>query len=168
MRWCCERGLAAIERSFDEVFTNYPSRPLGWLMRAVVLPLGVRRRGPSDALSRACANLLMAPGPQRDRLTVGVQTGTEGGAAKVERAFELVTGCASLRRRMADAGAHDADRALADGLISREEHQALAAAEDAVADAVAVDHFDADMLSPSDREIDGEPERRRLRVSGSS
>ncbi len=168
LRWCCERGFGAIERSFDEVLRNYPSRPLAAFMRAVVLPLGVRRRGPSDALSRRCADLLMEPGAQRERLTPGVHLGTEGGAFKVENAFAHVTACAAVRRRMIEAGERDADRALAAGTITLEERRALEAADRAVTEAVAVDHFDAQMLSPTDREIEEAPSQHRIRVSGSS
>jgi acyl-CoA dehydrogenase len=167
--WCCQSGFATIERSFDEVFRNYPSRVLGGLMRLVVLPLGVRQRGPADLLSRRCADLLMTPGATRERLTAGVHLGGPGdGAWKVERAFELVNGCAAIRRRLADADQQDADAALAAGLIDADEHRALQAADAAVAEAVAVDHFDARTLSPSDEEIEEEPSQRMLKVSGSS
>lgn len=166
--WCCQKGFAAIERSFDEVFRNYPSRVLAGLMRVVVLPLGVRQHGPSDALSRQCADMLMEPGAFRDRLTAGVHLGTSGGAWKVEHAFELVTGCDPIRRRMAEAGVRDPDEALSAGAVSREERRALEAAEEAVAEAVAVDHFDASDLSPSDYDIEEAPSLHKLRASGSS
>ncbi|MEQ8990555.1 MAG: acyl-CoA dehydrogenase, partial [Pseudomonadales bacterium] len=53
--WCCEQGFAAIERSFDRVFSNYPSRALAWCLRALVLPWGRRQRGADDALTREVA-----------------------------------------------------------------------------------------------------------------
>jgi acyl-CoA dehydrogenase len=166
--WCCDSGFATIERSFDEVFRNYPSAALGFLMRGVVLPWGVRERGPADSLSRRCADAITQPGATRDRLTAGVQVGREGGLAKVENAFKLVTGCTAIRERMREAGAEDAEQALARGLISDEEHRALRAADKAVADAVAVDHFDARTLSPSDADLEEEPSRHTLQTSGSS
>ncbi|MEQ9002478.1 MAG: DUF1974 domain-containing protein, partial [Pseudomonadales bacterium] len=167
--WCCEQGFAAIERSFDRVFSNYPSRPLAWCLRALVLPWGRRQRGADDALTRQVAELLMTPGAARERLTAGVFTGTPGdGVAKVELAFERVIAAAPLRRRLDEAGIDDADQALAQGLIDEAERQALTEAEEAVDDAVAVDHFDAATLSPSDADVDAAPERHRLSVSGRS
>ena len=166
--WCCESGFATIERSFDEVFRNYPNRALAWFMRVVVLPLGVRRRGPADVLTRRCAALISEPGPTRERLTEGVQVGEDSGLARVERAFRLVTGCAAIRRRMVEAGIDDADEARSRGIVSDEEHHALQAADQAVAAAVAVDHFDARTLSPSDAEMEQATSRQTLKVSGSS
>ncbi|MFW6093967.1 MAG: acyl-CoA dehydrogenase, partial [Pseudomonadota bacterium] len=149
--WCCEWGFANIERSFDEVFANYPSRALGGFMRAAVLPFGRRRRGPSDALSKQCAELVMTPGAVRDRLTAGVYPGQSGdGVATLEQAFKLVTGSAAIRERMKEAGVADADTAAARDIISEDERRALQAADRAVAEATAVDHFDVETLSPSD------------------
>ena len=177
--WCCESGFATIERSFDEVFRNYPARALGMLMRAVVLPWGVRRRGPADALSRRVADLLTAPGETRERLTAGVYVspsvagggspdGIAGGLEKIELAFRLVTDTAALRRRLAEADVDDVDAARERGLLTAEEARALAAAAEAVTAAVAVDHFDADVLSPSDSELAAPTSRHRLKASGYS
>jgi acyl-CoA dehydrogenase len=167
--WCCDAGFAAIERSFDEVFRNYPSRFIAGLMRMIVLPFGVHQRGPADALSRRCAEALMTPGPTRERLTAGVHPGRPGeGLAKVEHAFELVTGCAALRERVHDANGGDADAALAAGVIDASEHHRLQAADAAVAAAVAVDHFDAESLSPTDLQIEESSSAPLLTVGGSS
>jgi acyl-CoA dehydrogenase len=167
--WCCLSGFATIERAFDRVFNNYPSRPLAWMMRAVVLPWGRRQRGPDDDLTRQVADLIMAPGEVRDRLTTGVFRGTsDDGVGKVEAAFDRVIATAALRRRLDDADVADIDDALVRGLIDPGEHRALADAATAVDDAIAVDHFDAATLSPGDVELDSERQRHRLSVSGRS
>ena len=166
--WCCRRGFAAIERSFGEVFDNYPSRLLAGLMRVVVLPFGRRRRGPSDALSRRCADLVTTPGATRERLTAGVHLGGPGeGAWIVEHAFARVSDCAAIRRRMADAGIDDPDRALEQGVLDADEHRALQAADAAVAEAIAVDDFEPGALSPRERQIEEGPSQ-RLRQAGRS
>jgi acyl-CoA dehydrogenase len=167
--WCCESGYATIERAFDRVFTNYPSRPLAWLLRAVVLPWGRRQRGPNDALTRRVAGLLMESGALRDRLTTGVYTGgADDGAGKVEIAFERVVAAAGLRKRLDEAGVSDLDEAFERGLIDADERQTLRAADAAVAEAIAVDHFDAATLAPSDADLETAPERHRLAASGRS
>ena len=46
-----EAGFATIETRFDEIFANFPNRPVAWLLRFLIQPFGPRRRGPSDALT---------------------------------------------------------------------------------------------------------------------
>ena len=85
-----EQGFATIEARFDEIFANFPNRPVAWLLRFLLLPLGPRRRGPSDRLTQACADILLAPSATRDRLTVDIFHGTgDDGLARLERAFGL-------------------------------------------------------------------------------
>ena len=31
--WCMEAGFATIETRFDEIFANFPNRPVAWLLR---------------------------------------------------------------------------------------------------------------------------------------
>ncbi len=50
VEWCMETGFATIEARFDEIFSNFPNRPAAWLLRFLLLPLGPRRRGPSDPI----------------------------------------------------------------------------------------------------------------------
>src|SRR5207302_2044532 len=70
--WCMEDGFATIEARFDSIFANFPNRPVAWLLRFLVLPLGLGRRGPSDRLTRACAEILLNPSATGERLTVGI------------------------------------------------------------------------------------------------
>ena len=57
LEWCMESGFATIEARFDEIFANFPNRPTAWLLRFMLLPFGPRRRGPSDRLTQACAEI---------------------------------------------------------------------------------------------------------------
>src|SRR5437868_3542427 len=70
--WCMEEGFATIEARLDEIFANFPNRPAAWLLRFALLPFGRRHRGPSDRLTRACAEFLLAPSAPRDRLTADI------------------------------------------------------------------------------------------------
>src|SRR5262249_7728389 len=67
---CMEAGFATIEARFDAILANFPNRPAAWLLRFLLLPFGVRRRGPPDRLTQACAEILLAPSAARERLTV--------------------------------------------------------------------------------------------------
>ena len=90
----------------------------------------------------------MTRGPTRTRLTDGVFIGNPGdGVARVEAAFELVLNNAAIRHRLDEAGIEQIDEAREKGIISEPEHQQLTKENEAVALAIAVDHFDAAVLS---------------------
>ena len=149
LAWCMESGFATIEARLDENFANFPNRPVAWMLRFLLLPLGPRRRGPSDRLTDACAELLLAPSATRDRLTVDIFHGTgDDGLARLERAFELTIATQPLRERLHKAHVRDIDKARQQGLINDAETGELQAAAAAVAAAVAVDDFAAEQLSP--------------------
>src|SRR5260370_3807191 len=96
-----ELGFATIETRLDEIFANFPSRPAGWLLRFLLLPFGARRRGPSDRLTQACAEILLNPSAARDRLTVDIFHGIgDDGVARLERAFALTVAAEPLRERL--------------------------------------------------------------------
>ncbi|MCB1694281.1 MAG: DUF1974 domain-containing protein, partial [Pseudomonadales bacterium] len=168
--WCCETGFRHIERSFDEVFNNYPNRALGMAMRLGTFPVGRHEHGPTDALSRECANLLMTPGATRDRLTAGVFAGNpDDGLARVEQAFDLVIECESLHKRLDDRGYESIDQAYKDGVIDEAEYTRLGLERDAVDRAVAVDHFRPEMLTPVGQgDVDPDEAVTNLRRVGAS
>ncbi|CFP71514.1 acyl-CoA dehydrogenase [Bordetella pertussis] len=72
VRWCMEDGRHRIETRIDQVLSNLPNRPLAWLVRALILPVRLAR-GPSDALTRECAALLLSPSRTHDRLAADLQ-----------------------------------------------------------------------------------------------
>ncbi len=72
MEWACETSLYQIQESLDEFLRNFPHRPAAYLMRAVVFPLGLRYRIPSDVLGHRVAESILAPSDARDRLTDGI------------------------------------------------------------------------------------------------
>jgi acyl-CoA dehydrogenase len=140
--WCMETSSATIETRLDEILANLPMRPVAWLLRFMLLPFGVRRRGPSDRLTQTCAGLLLAPSATRDRLTAGIFHGTgNNGIARLERAFELTIAAAPLHERMRRAHVRDIEAARRQNVINDIEAAALHAAAHAVAEAVAVDDF---------------------------
>jgi acyl-CoA dehydrogenase len=146
--WCMEDGFATIEARLDSIFANFPNRPVAWLLRFLVLPVGLRR-GPSDRLTRACAEILLNPSATRDRLTVDIFHGIgDEGLARLERAFALTVAAQPLRDRLHKAHVRDVEKARREGLITDAEASELRAAADAVAAAVAVDDFAPEALAP--------------------
>ncbi len=143
VQWCCDTGLANIEAALAGFLRNLPHRPLAWVLRMFVLPWGVRAHGPADAVTQACAALLMRRDAARERLTAGVYRGRAGdGIDRVERAFELVAATQPARRKalQAGSGAHEGAAPGQDAL----EAARLRAAEAAVHEAIRVDDFAVD------------------------
>ncbi|MEA2948789.1 MAG: acyl-CoA dehydrogenase [Alphaproteobacteria bacterium] len=147
--WCAQTSFATIEARFDEIFANFPNRPVAWLLRFLLLPLGPLRRGPPDRLTQACADMLMEPSATRDRLTVDIFHGTgDDGLARLERAYALTIAAQPLRDRLHKARVRDVEKARQQGLINEAEATQLNAVAAAVAAAVAVDDFAPEELSP--------------------
>src|SRR5262249_19202070 len=117
--WCMEAGFATIEARFDSIFANFPNRPVAWLLRFMLLPLGLNRRGPSDRLTRGCAEILLNPSATRERLTVDIFPGTGAeGLPRLERAFALTVATQPLRERLHTAHIRDVEAARQEGLIN--------------------------------------------------
>ena len=140
--WSMESGFATIETRLDEILANFSNRPVAWLLRVMLLPFGVRRRGPSDKLTQACADLLLTPSATRDRITAGIYRAADGGGLDLlDRAFDLVVATQPARERMRKAHVHDIEAARRQRVISEAEVAELKAAARAVEAAAAVDDF---------------------------
>jgi acyl-CoA dehydrogenase len=149
LAWCMEAGFATIEARFDAIFANLPNRPAAWWLRFMLLPFGLRWRGPSDRLTQACAEILLAPSPARERLTVDIFHSTgDDGVARLERAFARVVATQPVRDRLHRARVRDVDDARRQGLITEAEASELRAAADAVDTAIAVDDFAPEEFAP--------------------
>jgi acyl-CoA dehydrogenase len=151
LEWCMQASFATIETRFDEIFANFPIRPVGWLLRLFILPFGRRRRGPTDRVTDRCAEIITNPSAARDRLTPDLfhpaESQHEHGVALLERAFALTVAVQPIRDRMHAARVRDIDQALKQRTISTAEAEQLKAAADAVAAAVAVDDFAPEELT---------------------
>jgi acyl-CoA dehydrogenase len=151
VEWCMESGMVTIATRFDEIFANFPNRLVAGLLRFIVQPLGPRRRGPSDTLTRACATLLLEPSATRDRLTVDLfHPKDDGGLARLEIAFKLTVATQPLRDRMNKAHVHDIDQARKQNLINESEAAQLRDTAAVVAATIAVDDFTAEELTHHD------------------
>ena len=160
LAYCMEASFATIETRFDELLANFPIRPVAWLLRLLIQPLGPRRRGPSDHITDRCADLITHPSVARDRLTVDLyhpaESETNNGIALVERAFALVAAAQPIRDRMNIVRVRDVDQAVKQRTINADEAAQLKAAADAVAAAIAVNDFAPEELTSRGRANKGE------------
>lgn len=161
LRWACEDSLQRSEAALAEICRNFPVRPVGWLLRLCLFPLGRRQAGPDDALMREAADTLLQPGALRKSLTDGIYipTAEDEPLVRLETAFARVIATesaankvhAAVRARTIVDGPGVINQALAAGIIDFEEATALESAEAARREALAVDDFAADKFAPRAR-----------------
>jgi acyl-CoA dehydrogenase len=142
LRFCALQSFAVIEKRLNEVLLNFPSRGLSWLLRGLLLHPALGAAAPSDALTAACATILLEPSDTRDRLVGAVWEGHDSPSVELlERAYQLVIAAEPLLDRVKHAGLKDWRLAYAKGAITDEQAKLLEAAEEAVAQVIEVDDF---------------------------
>jgi acyl-CoA dehydrogenase len=158
-RWACERAVFEIERALTGVLDNLPARPVAWLLRLLVFPLGARARGPDDALGSAVAGRMLDDPGARDALTadIFVPPSDEPGLGRLEAALVHARAALAVEAKIRAAvragridrapGDELADRALAAGVIGPEERQQLHLADAAREEVIAVDAFDPEVFA---------------------
>ncbi len=76
VRWGLLDCLNRIEESFYSIFENLPWPGVSWILRGLIFPVvtayGREFAPPRDPLGHEVVNLMMTPGPTRQRLTRGV------------------------------------------------------------------------------------------------
>jgi acyl-CoA dehydrogenase len=144
---------AAIEKSFGEVFDNFPNRFFGVAMKVLCFPLGRHARAASDDVNYELVRMVLRPGGFRDRLTTGVYvsmdpedvTGVlEDALIKVTEAEEIETRFVKASRKGVIERRLDRDAiadAVAAGVLNDNEAGIMRAAEEATERAVRVDDF---------------------------
>ena len=158
LAWAFHDSVHKIETALSAALRNFPIRPVGWLMWALVFPLGRRAVAPGDRLSHRVASLLMNPGPARDRLGQGVYLtpapNNPGGrinsylakaiaAEPVERKF-----LKALKNSDIEAldFASQLEEGVREGWITEAEREQLQELRELTLDAISVDDFDTEEL----------------------
>jgi len=105
MRWVCLYCLHNIERSFSHIMTNFPVRPVAWLMRMIVFPIGRHFHEPTDRLGNEIAAMLLQPSAARDRLTRGVYISEDplDAMGRIEYALPKVIAAEPVERKLYQA-----------------------------------------------------------------
>lgn len=158
LAWAFHDSVHKIETALSAALRNFPIRPVGWLMWALVFPLGRRAVAPGDRLSHRVASLLMNPGPARERLGQGVYLtpapNNPGGrinsylakaiaAEPVERKF-----LKALKNSDIEAldFASQLEEGVREGWITEAEREQLRELRELTLDAISVDDFDTEEL----------------------
>jgi acyl-CoA dehydrogenase len=153
MRWASEAAAYETQEALRGVVDNLPSRPMAWMLRALVFPLGARLRPPSDHLATVVARALLDGGETRTALTRDIFVPPESDPAlgRLERALRLTVECQLSRDRIHEAIKAKVlprvdDRELYDlavqkSVITADQARRLHEAAEARWDAVQVDAF---------------------------
>lgn len=149
LEWCMASGFRTIENRFAEILANLPNRFVATILKFLVQPFGAKVTGPSDRVVQQCAQLVLAPSAARDRLTPDLSAvDDDGGVARLEKAFRLVTAAEDAAKQMRAARLHDWQEAVKKGVITQADGERLQAAHEAVARVIEVDDFAPEALSP--------------------
>jgi acyl-CoA dehydrogenase len=154
VRWAGARALWEIQTALQGLLDNLPNRPVAWLLRVLVFPLGARRRPPNDAIGAEVARAVLEDRDERRELTADMYVPPPGedGLGRLEVALEEAVDALAVETKMRDAvRAGLLDRAPGDllperaheaGVISAADRARLHAADAARAAAIEVDAFE--------------------------
>ncbi len=158
LAWAMFDAMHKIELALSNALRNYPIRPVGWLLWALVFPWGRRAQAPSDRLGHRAAALLMSPSDTRDRLGHGafITPCANNPAGRVNAALPKVIAAEPVERKLlkavksGDIAALDFDGQLQEaqlkGLLNASEVAMLRELQAITHDAIRVDDFDPSEL----------------------
>jgi acyl-CoA dehydrogenase len=158
LAWGFHECMWLIQNALDGAIRNFPVRPVAWLLRALVFPLGRREVPPSDRLGRRVAALLTAPNEARSRLVewVYLTPNANNTVGRMNALLPDVIAAEPVERKFLKAQkagqfkAHDAagqlDEALQAGVLSQAEFDLLKRVREGVFEFISVDDFEPDEL----------------------
>ncbi len=153
VRWGLQDSLYRSQEALIGVLRNFPARWLGWLILRLIFPLGYPQRAPNDRLGQSAAKVLLSPSATRDRLTAGVYLPRDVNdhIGMMEIALEKVIAAEPLERQVYGAlkkrvRPYNFDEvlpeAVANGVITEIEAQAIREAHILINKVIAVDEFE--------------------------
>ncbi len=144
LQWAMEDSLHRMQEALRGLFRNMPARPLGWLMRLLVFPIGIRFHRPTDRMDKAAARLLLRPSETRERLTRGVYTSDDIGerVGLLDQAMLAASAAAPVETILRKARlSGKIEQALEQGVITQEQAGLLQEAERLRDQVIQVDAF---------------------------
>lgn len=156
--YACQTIMYQLEAAFSEALRNYPKRWLGRLMRIVVFPLGKHAKLPHDKLAYQVANLIQTLSKTRERLTEGAYlkpdlsnyVGLMGVALEkiklAEPFVKVFRKAVHEKLVVGETEEEQLQRAVALGILKKEELQLIQEANTARREVIAVDDFSVEAL----------------------
>ena len=154
LAWAFHETVWRMQGALDGAIRNFPVRPVAWLLRVLVFPLGRREVPPSDRLGRRVAAVISGPSEARDRLLEWVyMTPTANNTVgRMNALLPQVILAEPVDRKFAKAQksgqfrAHDYFGQLLEardaGVLSEAEYALLKQVREGVFEFISVDDFD--------------------------
>jgi len=156
VNWVAQHCLYKTQNALHGLLQNLPNRPVAWIARLIIFPLGRHFSPPSDKLGHQVANILITPSESRDRLTKGLyipdnETETIG---KLEKGFDKVIIADHAEKKLYRGlrgykanykGLEDLiEQGLKQNIITEEDAKLIREADEARTDIIQVDDFAKD------------------------
>ncbi|MGL6046592.1 MAG: acyl-CoA dehydrogenase, partial [Vogesella sp.] len=157
LKWAVETALYDLQQAMDGFLANLPSRMLAAVLRKVIFPWGLTLKPASDRVGTQVARSLMELGPTRDRLTKGMFVSADesdpvGVLVPALKAMLETEPVEQKLRKLGRDGKFKAitarerlAEALAGGIITQQEFDAVTRARKLKRDVIMVDDFDMKM-----------------------
>jgi len=151
--WCCQYLLSQYQQAMHEILQNFPSRPIAWLLRGLIFPLGRWFDQPADVLESRIANLISSDTPTRHRLIKGIYlTASEDNpVGTVEEVFHMALEIEPIQRQLRNAvragtiadtnGSELVNMAEQAGIVTAAEAARLKQYDERMMDVIHVDEF---------------------------
>jgi len=155
LAWAFHDAIHKIELALSGALRNFPIRPVGWLLWALIFPWGRRAEAPSDRLGHRAASLLMTPCEARDRLAsdLFLEARENNPAARINSYLPKVILAEPVERKFlkalknSDIEALDfstqLDEGIREGWITAEERKQLEELREMTLDTIMVDDFES-------------------------
>ncbi|MCL1063135.1 acyl-CoA dehydrogenase [Shewanella benthica] len=105
VRYVMATRLHKAAKALEGALRNFPNRPVAWVMRALIFPLGNHFNGVTDKMAIELVQGMLKPGPARDRITFLCPEfeGDTSGIAEVEAAFIAQFNCKQIHKKIKTA-----------------------------------------------------------------
>lgn len=154
-KWAVTYCFYHAQKSMIALCQNFPSRPLGFLMRMLAFPFGQTMRYPTDKLDKQLAKLMTDNNHYRDRMKdfVYLSGDPKQPVDRMEHALQLIIQNDGLSQKIHDLKRYKfseltvkLQEKVARSELSQQEMNDLLAVEDARWDAILVDEFTFDSM----------------------
>jgi acyl-CoA dehydrogenase len=155
-KWAVDYCCYQAQKSLIAFCDNFPSRPLGFLIRMIAFPWGQSMRYPSDKLDHQLARLMTENNNYRDTLTKAIYLSGDPTQPidRMEHALQLLLKNAALYKKISDLKRYRSTQLfdklaekVAAGVLTQEEMDTLVTIEKARWDAMQVDEFSFDSMT---------------------